>query len=391
LKITARKAIIGIIALVVIAALLAGCTSKSTARGWAGVTKIDNTLVFTTIAGKIYSVDSATGATLGSPVQLTVTSSGGFLSCGSSTSPISVYSSPIVSQDLVIFPGYNTGRIYAYPLVDGKLSSARRWAFPQDTSLNSNIVGGLALDTGKIYFSTANGMVYALDAATGAEVWSPRNLNEQIWSAPAVSGNTIYITTFGKKLHALSTTDGSEKWSFETKGAMSASPIVDNGIVYVGDYDRHIYAVDANTGKELWIFPGSNSDTEIPKNWFWTAPIISGSDVFASCLDGKVYIVDKTTGKFINSVDVQNAIAAAPALVNGTLVVATIDLQNTKSKVFAIDTTNFASRQLTSFNEGIDARVFVDGNSIYIHTTSDNFYSINIQSGATQKISLTSS
>jgi eukaryotic-like serine/threonine-protein kinase len=389
LKITARKVIFGLIAAVIIAAVLTGCTGSTPAQGWAGVTKVSNTLVFTTISGNIYSVDAATQATLGSPIKFSVTSSGGFLSCGTSNVPIAVYSSPIVSEDLVIIPGYSTGRVYAYPLVENKLSPSRKWAYPQDTSLPSNIVGGLALGNGRIYFSTVKGVVYALDAGSGAEIWS-REVGEQIWSAPAVSGATVYFTTFGKKLHALSTTDGSEKWVFETKGAISASPVVQDGIVYVGDYNRRLYAVDANSGKELWVFPGDNPDTDIPRNWFWTAPLVSGDNLYAACLDGKVYVLNKNTGKFVTSVDVQNSIASAPVFSNDNLVVAATNLAKKTSKLYSIDATSFASRELTGLNESIDAPLFADGTNVYVHTASDNFYSINVQSGATQKISLTS-
>ena len=390
MKITARKVIFGIVAAVIITAVLTGCTSSTPARGWAGVTKINNTLVFTKLSGNIYSVDASTGATLGSPIKLVVTSSGGFLSCGTSTVPIAVYSSPIVSEDMVIIPGYSTGRIYAYPLADNKLSTARRWAFPQDTSLSANIVGGLALGSGKLYFSTVKGAVYALDAGTGAEIWS-HEIGEQVWSSPAVSGDFVYFTTFGKKLHALSTADGSEKWVFQTEGAISAAPVVDNGIVYVGDYDRRIYAIDSASGKELWTFPGDNPGTDVPRNWFWTAPLISGDNLYAACLDGKVYVVNKTTGKFVTSVDVQNSIASAPVFANGSLVVAATNLAKKTSKVYAIDPTSFALRDLTGFSETIDAPLFADGTNVYIHTAIDNFYSVNVQSGATQKISLTSS
>jgi eukaryotic-like serine/threonine-protein kinase len=188
----------------------------------------------------------------------------------------------------------------------------------------------------------------------------------------------------------LNVSDGSEKWAFETRGAISASPVVQDGVVYVGDYDRRIYAVEANNGKELWTFPGSDEVAAVPENWFWTAPLISGDNLYAACLDGKVYVLNKDTLALITSVDVQNSIAAAPVFADGSLIVASTNLAKSTSKVYAIDTTSFASRELTGFNEGIDAPLFSDGAMVYVHTSSDNFYSINVQNGATQQISLTS-
>jgi outer membrane protein assembly factor BamB len=399
LKITTRKAIITVAAVVMVVALLAGCTGQIAASGWAGVTQIDNTLVFTSTSGSIWSLDSDTGSKLGDPVKLTITSPG-LLGCGSSTRGNPVYSTPAITGNLVIIPGSGVSRVYAYPLVDGSLVDGEShkdmfkyggWIYPISNVLSSPIVGGVVVDTGVVYFGTANGTVHALDAVTGEEKagW-PIELGAKIWSAPVVSGNSLYISTLDKKLYALNVPDGTVKWVYETKGAISASPIVHDNLIYFGSYDRDIYAIDT-TGKLVWRFPAADDQPDAPRNWFWTAPLIYGDNLFAPCLDGKVYVLNAKNGNFVKSIgmpsqpdDFKGSISASLTLIGDRIMVAATDLSRQTSKAYVIDvsTLTASEKSLQSFNGSVDATLYGNGSYVYIHTTGnkykESFYRINI-------------
>ena len=63
--------------------------------------------------------------------------------------------------------------------------------------------------------------------------------------------------------------------------------------------------------------------------------------------------------------------------------VAATDLAKQTSTVYAMTLRLERSRELTSFGDGIDAPSASPATDIvYIHTTSDNFYSLNMQNGA---------
>lgn len=399
-----QKIFLLLIALIVSLLLLVSCTGTRTyARGWAGVSEVDDTLVFASMTGNVYSVDSVTGTVLGDSIKMVVAASGG-LGCipscsGQQTTAIAIYSSPGVAGDLVYIGGYD-GKVYAYQLVDGKLKEEPLWTYPREGNLGASIIGGLTVANDKLYFSSANGTVYALTAAEGYKEWS-YNIGKKIWSAPTVEGDTLYIGSFDKKIYALDATTGVKKWEFETGGAISATPLVKDGLVYIGSYDRHIYALDTD-GKLVWQFPpadmkistaGGVSRDFTPNNWFWAKPIIHGDTLYAPCLDGKVYALHAQDGGLIEVFDVKEAVTSSPVLVDNTLIVATTDLAKKTSRVYAIDTSNRSQpRELTSLTtEGINAPLFASNGIVYIHTTKDSFYGLNALNGALQKFSLTTS
>ena len=387
-----KKYLLALTGIVATLLLLASCVGTAAApRGWAGVSELNGTLIFTASSGKIYAVDAATGTVNGSPVSFVVASSGGALSCipscgGSSVSPIAVYGSPSTSGDLVIIGGVD-GRVHAYQLSEGKLISDERWIYPRQGSLGATIVGGLTIADGHVIFAASDGTVYSLTVADGYREWS-QPIGKQIWSTPAVANGIVYIGSFDKKLYALDEATGDQKWAYETKGAITAPPLVQNGVVYVGSYDRHLYAVDAATGKLVWEFPAAGA-TDGARNWYWVAPLISGNNLYAPCLDGRVYVLDTKTGSLVKAVNLSKPVSSEPVLVGDNLVVAATDLAKKTSVVYAISTVDQQSKQLATLGEGVDAALFASQDTVYIHTTSDNFYGLNVQNGAIQKFSLT--
>jgi outer membrane protein assembly factor BamB len=288
---------------------------------------------------------------------------------------------------MVIIGGYD-GKVYAYPLIDGRLREQPRWIYPPQGNIGGSIIGGMVVADGKVYFGSVNGTVFALDVADGYKEWS-YDIGQKIWSAPALAGNLLFIGCFDKKLYALDTVTGTKKWEFETGGAISSTPVVKDNLVYIGSYDRHIYAVDIEAGQQQWKFPYDEEDAHSPRNWFWAKPVISGNTLYAPCLDGKVYILNTDTGRYIDAINVSNAVGASPVLVGNSLVVAATNLAKNTSRVYAIDITNRGYRELTSFTEGVNAPLFTVNGVVYIHTTRDNFYGLNVQNGALQKFSLT--
>ncbi len=345
------------------------------------------------MTGGIYSVDSATGAVLGPAIQMVIPVSGGLLSCvpscgGAQTQPVAVYASPVVGGDLVIIGGYD-GKVYAYPVVDGKLRDQPRWVYPPQGNIGASIVGGLVIDGGSVYFGAADGTVYSLNAADGYKEWS-HSIGQKVWSAPAVSGGNLYVGTLARKLYALDAKTGDEKWSYATEGALSATPVVKDNMVIFGSYDRHIYALDSG-GNLIWQFPGPAVIPSTPGNWFWAAPVISGNNLFAPCLDGKVYVVDTKTGNYIDAINVTYPVSSSPVLAGSKLIVAATDLSKSvkTSKIYSIDTGTRASRELVTLQEGVDAPLSGTGNTVYLHTIQDRFYGLDITTGAIRPFPLT--
>ena len=69
-----------------------------------------------------------------------------------------------------------------------------------------------------------------------------------IHSSPAVAYDTVYFGSADGKLYAVDAATGTERWEFKTGSWVESSPAVVNGVVYFGSNDGNFYALDAHNG-----------------------------------------------------------------------------------------------------------------------------------------------
>jgi outer membrane protein assembly factor BamB len=114
------------------------------------------------------------------------------------------------------------------------------------------------------------GSLYAVDAGTGQLVWEKLQ-NTGISSSPTVANGRLYVTTDDLNLYALDVVSGNILWSKQIL-ANSASAAVCNGVVYVGGGgSRYFYAFDAANGSEKWRFA-------VPQGLMTSSPLIVTSN-----------------------------------------------------------------------------------------------------------------
>ena len=81
-----------------------------------------------------------------------------------------------------------------------------------------------------------DGNVYALNAKTGAKLWSYAT-GYGVESSPAVANGVVYVGSYDGNVYALNAKTGALLWSYTTGNGVRSSPAVANGVVYVGSYD----------------------------------------------------------------------------------------------------------------------------------------------------------
>jgi outer membrane protein assembly factor BamB len=69
-----------------------------------------------------------------------------------------------------------------------------------------------------------------------------------VLSSPAVSNGVVYVGDGYGVLYAVDALTGTEMWRFKTIGFVYSSPTVSNGVVYIGSNDKNLYAIDAVRG-----------------------------------------------------------------------------------------------------------------------------------------------
>ena len=184
-----------------------------------------------------------------------------------------------------------------------------KWTFPTSAPLLSTP----AIKDGRVYLTTQDGRVVALDETTGSLIWEHSNQGG-IESSPAVAGNMLFYGGKNSQIMALNADTGDEVWTFETGGPVLGSPIVSQGVVYIGSGDNNLYALDAMTGKRRWGFETGN--------WITNAPVLSDNILVVSSLDGRVNMFDVDTGKRrFTYLGVGRAVFGSPTSVDGTVYV----------------------------------------------------------------------
>jgi outer membrane protein assembly factor BamB len=290
-----------------------------------------------------------------------------------------VYGTPAVSEDLVYVGGYN-GKIYAFGR--DEFREEPKWVYPREGYLDGPIVGGLVVFQDKLYFGSADGKVYALDAADGFKEWDFET-GDKIWSTPAIEGETLYIGSFDNKLYALDAITGKEKWEkpFETQGAIACTPLVYNDTVYFGSFDRYFYAVDATGGSLRW------RSEVVAGNWFWAKPVVYNNTIYAGNTDGKIYVINAKTGvEVVAPIDLQSPISSSPVLAGSLVVVATEE-----GKVYSVDIETLPPRLLATLGEKINAPLLFSEVEVvpeevalvvYVHGQEpETLYALNVETG----------
>lgn len=128
----------------------------------------------------------------------------------------------------------------------------------------SSITGSpvLSRDGTTVYFGNEEGTFFAVDAATGAPLWSfdirtvhpPESESSPLSiTAPAAVGNdgSLFFTSENNVLYAL-TQEGTFRWSYKAAAKIRSAPVLANGeTIHFAAQDGYLYTLDT-TGYQLW-------------------------------------------------------------------------------------------------------------------------------------------
>ena len=160
---------------------------------------------------------------------------------------------------------------------------------------------------GKLYFGTPSGFLFAVDAASGREVWR-FEMGAAISVGPACADGKIYGGQQGGErfFYCIDAETGALVWKQTLPGGwVWGSATVEDGMVYVPTVSGHAICLDGNTGHIIWMYPTAKS---IPAE-----PAIEGDLIYFGSWSNSLYAFDKRTGEVVWK---QNSIS----LDSGTLI-----------------------------------------------------------------------
>ena len=176
-----------------------------------------------------------------------------------------MFSSPVVTSAGLLLLGGGNGVVYGVNGATGTVS----WSFPT----RGPVLSSPALDDGAavLYIGSADGHLYALDAAGGSGAGDGAGSGATVWVTPLGGGvyaspvlTSLYMTTgtWGAlivgasdgSVYALDAGNGTILWSTPTGGPVYSSAALskDGSTAFVGSSDGSVYALRVADGALLW-------------------------------------------------------------------------------------------------------------------------------------------
>jgi outer membrane protein assembly factor BamB len=236
-----------------------GARVRSTIAAQAG------TLVFGTMDGHVRALRARDGAALWSFA--TDGAAHTFADQGNDTT--SVVASPTIvgsGADALVAVGGRDGMLYALDLASGRL----RWRLTHD---GSSWILATATDGHTLFVASGSAaIIQAVDAQTGAERWRAKT-HGAVFASLALAGDTLLASDFTGALVGLDAATGQRRWEFPLGGRALSTPLVAGGVVYAASDSGLLRAFDIATTPAATAAPRRIVHFEGPRtpqafNWF---------------------------------------------------------------------------------------------------------------------------
>ncbi len=154
---------------------------------------------------------------------------------------------------------------------------------------------------GTLYVGSFDSYFYAIDGTTGKTKWTFKT-GDHIYSSAALgtdaAGNTaaVYFGSADGQVYALDA-QGGLKWSFDTGDPVRSSPTLGaapegGDIVYVGSGNGKLYAINAWNGTRRWSFDTTLNDPELrDRNDLNASPALGKTGVYIAGEQGYLWYV----------------------------------------------------------------------------------------------------
>lgn len=218
------------------------------------------------------------------------------------------------------------------------------------TSIGREVIQAPVVVGDTVYCATMDGVLHAIAARTGDELWT-RSLNAV--SAPMATADGLFLSTdSGTSLSRLSL-DGKRRWSArlsegpesladETKAMMVAMgagmgsvPCVSGDRVYVGTSTGRVKCLSDADGKEIWSSELASSpaaqkiDKALPpfrgRGVAVGSPCVTHGRVYGGASDGTVWCASADDGEMLWSLRLSGSVGWSPVIRGGRVYVSSND------------------------------------------------------------------
>lgn len=211
-----------------------------------------------------------------------------------------------------LFVGASDGNFYSISASTGEI----QWFF----ATKAENLSAPLLEEGVVYFLAGNNVFYALDAATGRQIWlysrqDTSQFSIRGGSQAAFKNGTLYVGFSDGSLVALNAQTGAVVWELQLNRNkrfrdIDATPVIDGNQLYIAGYDDKLYCVSIDKGEVLWRIDGGG----------YSAVTMAGDKIFYPTTNGEVWALKKSNGDKVWNYKLKDGIASQVKTYKGTLV-----------------------------------------------------------------------
>ena len=212
-------------------------------------------------------------------------------------------------------------------------------------------------------YANEAGVVKALDAASGREVW--RYATEgKVFSTPAVWKKRVVIGSTDGYIYCLSLRNGRLLWRYRCGKSVLATPVIHKGIAYVGASDHVFRALKVRNGRLVWA-------NENIAGFVECRPYVDNEQVVFGDWANTLYSLDPRTGHLQWTWSTKGSRMFSPAAVYPVKAHGRIFLVTPERKTYALDART--GEQLWVSAGGRESiALSPDGETIYVKTMFDS-------------------
>jgi outer membrane protein assembly factor BamB len=248
----------------------------------------------------------------------------------------------------------------------------KRLDSPLETLPGENVPAGMAVAGGVLYVTAQEGMLYALDAATGNERWrfdtGSSGSKRRVTSAPVLTGDLVLFGADDNILRALSPADGKLRWQFETKAQVFGPPAVDAEAAYIASADGTLYAVNLSDGKLRWNYALGEAAH--------TSPAVSEGVVYAGAQDMRLHAVSARDGTELWSFLTAGKAEAVAVASAGQVFFGSGD-----SRLYALNQADGAMNWYYSTGDAVYTQPVADGSVVYVASMGEALSALRTDTG----------
>lgn len=187
--------------------------------------------------------------------------------------------SPSLAGDTLYVGLGSATQFWALNLEDGHVV----WSFDTHDRITSTALIG----TDTVYVATWHGVIFALNRATGAKLWSyslnairNQSVVDGVGGSMALAEGRLYVGDYRGSILCIDALKGKLIWRFATGDQVLATPVVAAGLVYAGSSDGYFYALNTRTGRPAWRYHTGE---------IRSSAIFAANHLYVGSIDGDMY------------------------------------------------------------------------------------------------------